>query len=91
MTCWFVSTTRKVGEDVEWRLSTYDSEAEAKVHASRELVRGFRIEAGTLPGVEPKRRIGWPSAHDWAQSSNDFAIMNLRRRLAGLPLGVGRV
>jgi hypothetical protein len=85
MISWFVSTTRPLsgsGDDVEWILTTCATEEEAKVHASKALVRGFRIEAGTVPGVEPRIRIGWPAAHHWAQSSNGEAIMSLRHRLA---------
>ena len=81
MACWFVSTTRPVGADVEWMLTPCSTEDEAKARASDALVRGLRVEAGTIPGVEPRVRIGWRKAHDWAQSSNAGAIRNLRRRL----------
>jgi hypothetical protein len=85
MTSWFVSTTRRRLEpegDVEWLLLPCETEEEAKEHASRALVRGMRIEAGTVPGIEPRVRIGWPAAHHWAQSSNAGAIMGLLRRLS---------
>jgi hypothetical protein len=85
MTSWFVSTTRPLSgsqDDVEWILTARATEEEAKQHASKALVRGFRIEAGTVPGVEPPVRIAWPAAHHWAQSSNGEAIMSLRNRLA---------
>ena len=81
MASWFVSTTRRVGQDVEWLLTTCATEDEAKARASEALIRGLRVEAGTIPGVEPRKRIGCRAAHDWAQSSNAGAIMSLRRRL----------
>ena len=85
MTSWFVSTTRTRGagprQQVEWRLTTCASEEAAKEFAAKALARGLRVEAGTIPGIEPKIRVGWRAAHDWAQSSNEGAIMSLRRRL----------
>jgi hypothetical protein len=85
MTAWFVSTTRPLPKsegDVEWLLIPFATEEEAKEHASKALVRGMRIEAGTSPGIEPRVRIGWPAAHHWAQSSNAGAIMGLLGRLS---------
>ena len=85
MTSWFVSTTRPLPEsqgDVEWLLLPCATEEEAKEHASKALVRGMRIEAGTVPGIEPRVRIGGHAAHHWAQSSNPESIMGLRLRLA---------
>ena len=82
MTSWFVSTTRRVGAEVDWRLRECDDEEQAKAYASGALSRGCRVEAGTAPGVRPQRRIGWRAAHDWAQSSNAGSIMSLRRRLS---------
>ncbi len=82
MTSWFVSTTRKVGAEVDWRLTECAGEEDAKAYASGALARGCRVEAGTTPGVRPERRIGWRAAHDWAQSSNDGSIMSLYRRLS---------
>lgn len=85
MTSWFVSATRPLVEgqgDVEWLLLPCATEDEAKEHASRALVKGMRIEAGTIPGIEPRVRIGGPAAHHWAQSSNSAAIMGLLRRLS---------
>ena len=85
MTSWFVSTTRRRLEaegDVEWLLLPCETEEEAKEHASQALVRGMRIEAGTVPGIEPRVRIGGPAAHHWAQSSNAGSIMGLLRRLS---------
>ena len=82
MTPWFVSTTRPVGVDIEWVLTACATEDEAKVCASQALVRGLRVEAGTIPGIEPRKRIGWRAAQRWAQSSNDGSIMSLRRRLS---------
>ena len=55
--------------------------ASAKAFSSSALARGLRVEAGTLPGIEPKLRMGWRAAHHWAQSSNERAIMNLNKRL----------
>ncbi len=81
MTAWFVAATRNVGGDVDCRLTSHATEDEAKACASRALSRGFRVEAGTAPGVGPGQRIGWRDAHAWAQSSNDEAIMSLYRRL----------
>ena len=84
MTSWFVSTTRPLpdsGGDVEWLLTACATEEEAKEHASKALGRGMRIEAGTVPGIEPSVRIGWPASHHWAQSSNGQAIMGLLRKL----------
>jgi hypothetical protein len=81
MACWFISTTRPVGADVEWTLTPCATEDEAKARASDALIRGLRVEAGTIPGVEPTVRIGWRQAHDWAQSSNARAIRSLHRRL----------
>jgi hypothetical protein len=82
---WFVSTTRTLpagsGQEVEWLLSEMATEDDAKAFASRALARGLRVEAGTLPGIEPKRRIARLAAHHWAQSSNEGAIMNLNKRL----------
>ena len=82
MTSWFVSTTRAVGREVEWLLTQHLTEDAAKAFASRELRRGVRVEAGTIPGIEPEIRISWRKAHHWAQSSDTDAIMGLRRRLA---------
>jgi hypothetical protein len=85
MASWFVSTTRPLPGsrgDVEWLLLPCATEEEAKEHASRALVRGMRIVAGTVPGIEPRVRIGGPAAHHWAQSSNADSIMGLRMRLA---------
>ena len=81
MTSWFVATTRSVGGDVDWRLTEHGSEEEAKAYASQTLSRGLRSEAGLAPGLGRNRRIGWREAHDWAQSSNEGAIMSLYRRL----------
>jgi hypothetical protein len=84
MSSWFIST-RTFGagslKEVEWRLTACATEQAAKVVASKALVRGLRVEAGTVPGVEPKVRVGWRAAHHWAQSSTQAAIINLRRRL----------
>ncbi len=82
MSAWFVSTTRKVGAEIDWRLIECADEDEAKAYASGALSRGCRVEAGATPGVRPERRIGWRAAHDWAQSSNDGSIMSLYRRLS---------
>jgi hypothetical protein len=79
---WFVSTTRVLGQEVDWLLTPQVSEEAAKAFASRALARGLRVEAGTLPGIEPKVRIGWRAAHPWAQSSNANAIMGLRAQVA---------
>ena len=81
MTSWFVSTTRKVGDETEWRLASFDTEEEAKTYASQALARGFRVEAGTAPRDKQGRRIGWREAHAWAQSSNDGTILSLYRRV----------
>ena len=85
MASWFVSTTRTVRagsrQDIEWLLTPCASEQAAKAVASRALARGLRVEAGTAPRVEPKIHVGWLAAHHWAQSSNQEAIMSLRRRL----------
>ncbi len=81
MTSWFVATARSVGARIDWGLTSYDTEEEAKAFAAQALSRGFRVEAGTAPRGEPGSRIGWRDAHDWAQSSNDGAIMSLYRRL----------
>ena len=81
MTSWFVSAVRKVGSQIDWRLTSYDSEEEAKAFAADALSRGFRVEAGTAPYVGRARRIAWRDAHDWAQSTNEGAIMSLYRRL----------
>ena len=81
MPSWFVSTIRAVGDEVEWLLTPCETEDEAKACASRSLARGLRVEAGTLPGVEPRARIGWRAAHRWAQSSNAGSIISMRRRL----------
>jgi hypothetical protein len=85
MASWFVSTTRRVGEDVEWLLTLCATEDEAKASASEALIRGLRVEAGTIPGIKPERRIGWRAAHHWAQSSNAGPIMSMRRRLNVFP------
>ena len=85
MTSWFVSTTRSAPGShygVEWLLVPCRTEDEAKAFASQALARGLRIEAGTVPGIEPHVRIGWQAAHHWAQSSNADFIMSLRQRLA---------
>ncbi len=81
MATWFVSTTRKVRDEIDWRLTSCATEEEAKAFASQALSCGLRVEAGTAPGVTPHRRIGWRAAHDWAQSSNEGAIKSLYRRL----------
>lgn len=83
MASWFVSTTRAVGrEEVDWQLTPHTCEEDARRHAHRALTRGFRVEAGTVPGVCPAVRIGWRTAHHWAQEANEHSIMGLRRRLA---------
>ena len=85
MTLWFVSNTRPqpgLQGHVEWLLTACATEDEAKALASTYLVRGFRVEAGTVPGIEPRVRIAGPAAHHWAQSSNSRAIMGLRERVA---------
>jgi hypothetical protein len=81
MAAWFVSTTRKVGAEIDWRLRSFATEEDAKAFASDALSCGFRVEAGTTPGVAPRRRVGWRDAYDWAQSRNDGAIKSLYRRL----------
>src|SRR5271169_5316063 len=86
MYSWFVSTTRAMGQDIEWLLTPHTSEDAAKAFASRALVRGLRVEAGTIPGIEPKVRIGSRTAHHWAQSSNSRAIMGLRTQVANFVL-----
>jgi len=83
VTSWFVSTTRTLGgsrKEVEWLLEECPTEQAAKEFASKALTRGLRVEAGTLPGIEPRVRVGWRAAHHWAQSSNENAIKNLQRR-----------
>ena len=63
MTAWFVSTTRPLPKsegDVEWLLMPFATEEEAKEHASKALVRGMRIEAGTIPGSNPGSGSGGP-------------------------------
>jgi hypothetical protein len=82
MTSWFVSTTRQAGRESEWLLIACANEDAARRVASEALARGLRVEAGTVPGIEPKVRIGWRAAHHWAQSANDGAIMSLKRRLS---------
>jgi hypothetical protein len=82
MTSWFVSTTRQVEKGVEWRLTPHASEEEARKFASHALIRGLRVEAGTVPGQRPAVRIGWKGARLWAQGDDDNTIMGLRRRLA---------
>src|SRR5271157_37582 len=54
MPSWFVSTIRAVGDEVEWLLTPCETEDQAKACAARSLARGLRVEAGTLPGVEPR-------------------------------------
>ena len=85
MNSWFISTTRtsRAGsrKEVEWLLTSCPTEHAAKEIAVKAIVRGLRVEAGTIPGVEPKIRVGWRAAHHWAQSSNQDAIANLHRRL----------
>ena len=85
MSKWFVSTTRTIGagsaKEIEWLLTPCASEEAAKEFAVKAIVRGLRVEAGTVPGVEPKVRLGWRAAHHWAQSSNQNAVVNLQRRL----------
>ena len=83
MASWFVSTTRPVGNEVEWLLTPHASEEEARVFASSAILRGLRVEAGTAPGVEPRVRIGWRAANHWAHEPHENSIMGLRRRLAG--------
>ena len=66
MTSWFVSTTRSAPGShygFEWLLIPCRTEDEAKAFASRALARGLRIEAGTVPGIEPPVRIDWRAAH----------------------------
>ncbi len=87
MTLWFVSKTRPqpgMQGHVEWLLTACATEDEAKALASTFLGRGFRIEAGTVPGIEPQVRIAGPAAHHRAQSSNSRAIMGLRKRLEAI-------
>jgi len=86
MVSWFVSTTRSVGPEVDWRLTPHSSEDEARRFASHALVRGLRVEAGTVPGIRPRVRIGWRAAHHWAQGEREGSIMGLRRRLAAFAL-----
>jgi hypothetical protein len=85
MSSWFVSTTRISGagsvREIEWLLTACATEQAAQEVASKALARGLRVAAGTVPGVEPKIRVRWPAAHHWEQSSNQDAIMSLRRRL----------
>jgi hypothetical protein len=72
---------------VEWLLTLCTTEDEAKARASEALIHRLRFEAGTIPGVESERRIGWRAAHDWARSPNAGAIVSLRR---GLNIFAGR-
>ncbi len=85
MSSWFVSTTRPVSKgsrkEVEWLLNDCATEEAAKEFASKALIRGLRVEAGTLPGIKSKVRVQGSAAHDWAQSSNENAIKNLQRRV----------
>jgi hypothetical protein len=83
LTSWFVSTTRAIGKEVEWMLTPHASEEDARAFASSAIRRGLRVEAGTVPGVEPKVRIDWCAAYHWAQHRNENSIMGLQRRLAG--------
>lgn len=82
MTGWFVSTTRAAGADVEWLLEEWASEEEARVFAFEAIVRGLRVEAGTVPGVAPRRRIDWTQARNWASASTEGTLVDLSRRLA---------
>ena len=81
MASWFVSTTRTVGagsrKEVEWLLEECPTEQTAKKFASNALINGLRVEAGTLPGIEPKVRVEWRAARRWAQSSNENARIRL--------------
>ena len=86
MPSWFVSTTRALGQEIEWLLTPHTCEDAAKAFASRALARGLRVEAGTTPGIEPKVRIGWRTAHHGAQSSNAKAIIGLRTQVANFAL-----
>ena len=90
MPSWFVSTTRTLGQEIEWLLTPHTSEEAAKAFASGALVRGLRVEAGTIPGIEPKVRINWRTAYHWAQSSNSKAIMGLRTQVANFALQKAR-
>jgi len=72
-----------VGADVEWRLTPHASEEEARAFASRAILRGLRVEAGTTPGTEPRVRIDWRAAYGWAREDDANSIMGLRRRLSG--------
>jgi hypothetical protein len=71
-----------MGREVEWQLTPLACEEDARRFASGAILRGLRVEAGTIPGIEPKVRIGWRSAHHWAQGPSENSIMGLKRRLA---------
>jgi hypothetical protein len=68
-------------KEIEWLLTACATEQAAKEVAAEALARGVRVAAGTVPGGEPRIRVGWRAAHHWAQSSNKGAIMSLRRRV----------
>ena len=71
---WYVATTGRApgceSFGIIWTAEEFDCESEAQAYAASALALGFRVEAGTLAGIEPACRISWRDARDWAQSEN---------------------
>jgi hypothetical protein len=72
---WFVSTARKLREDqrfdVIWTTQRFRDEDEAKRFAAEILLRGQRVEAGTLLDGEYKVCVPWSKARKWANSRDE--------------------
>lgn len=73
MLSWYVAKSRRLVEgnifDVIWEAEDFESEEAARAYASRELQKGQRMEAGTLPGVSPPVRVCWREVGAWALAS----------------------
>ena len=70
MNKWFVGTVNRLPGQPQlsfiWVMEEFATEAAARCYAKDALIRGLRVEAGTLPEIRPGIRIGWREAADWA-------------------------
>jgi hypothetical protein len=82
---WFVSTVNRLPGNrnfsLIWAMEEFATEAAARRYAKDALNLGLRVEAGTLSEIEPKVRIHWREAADWAASGEAASsLADYRRR-----------
>jgi hypothetical protein len=71
---WFVGTVNRLQGEPRfsfiWTMQEFATEAAARRYAKDALNKGLRVEAGTLPEIQPEVRIRWRDAADWVASEH---------------------